>query len=410
MTVRLAYLAEGKLYLRDGAQGAAARLIESPFVQQQLDRAAQTRQRHEWKSDNNMLWGGFSSSPVGRVAGAIDGDHRLVRMTALSRGPAASQILYALQSGTVGGLFVWDDADRSERRIFHRNQFAARDLSVHPESGKLAMSVMSDAGTSNIATMDAAGKGLREITEGDSTDEAPSWIPPAACGGREALVYQSAGVGRNAMGAPVGKSPYAVLRLDFDRGDVETLLEDEQTDFLLPKVAENGDLYYIRRPYQAGTAPASPLKVLLDIVLFPFRLVMAFVHFFDWFSMVFRRKPLLTASGPKKEADSRYMMLWGKLVDAEKAMNKGSGKADRPLLPADWELVRQSRDGQQKVLATNVGSYDLCSDGSIVFTDGSGVYRIDETGASTRLCSGKLIERVIAVRPDAVATPTGDRS
>ena len=40
MTIRLAYLAEGKLYLQDASHGAVPRLIDCPFVQQQLDRAA----------------------------------------------------------------------------------------------------------------------------------------------------------------------------------------------------------------------------------------------------------------------------------------------------------------------------------------------------------------------------------
>ena len=404
MPYNVAYLAEGKLYLRDASApaDAAARLIESPFVQQQLDRAAQQRQRHEWKGGNDMLWGGMSGSglPGGRADPAADGDARRVRMTALAPGDKPGQVLYALQSGSVGGLFVWDDTDRSERRLFHKNEFAATDLSVHPTAGTIALSVRGDAGTADIATMEPAGRGLRAVTEGDSLDESPAWVPPAACGGRKALVYQSAGIGRNAAGFPVSRGPYAVLRLDFDRGDVETLAEDDAHDHLLPRVSADGSLLFIRRPYEPQGRPASPLKIAGDVVLFPLRLALAFVHFFDWFSLVFRRKPLLTAGGPKKEGpDARYLMLWGKLVDAEKAVRQAGGKGgDVPLVPKTWELVRQSPDGgREEILAAGVLSYDLCPDGSIVYADGSAVYHLTPGGTPERLCRGKLIERVTAL-------------
>ncbi len=53
MSLVIAYIAEGKLYLKRGEQ--APELIESPFVQQMLDRAARARQRHDWKNEG-MAW------------------------------------------------------------------------------------------------------------------------------------------------------------------------------------------------------------------------------------------------------------------------------------------------------------------------------------------------------------------
>jgi hypothetical protein len=41
---------------------------------------------------------------------------------------------------------------------------------------------------------------------------------------------------------------------------------------------------------------------------------------------MFARKPLLTAGGPPKEGpDARVLMLWGKVVDAEKALRQSKG-------------------------------------------------------------------------------------
>ena len=62
--------------------------------------------------------------------------------------------------------------------------------------GTLAFTVHSPNGTSHIATMSAAGRGIKDITEGDAVDEAPSWIP----GSGNAILFQSAGVGPNQIG------------------------------------------------------------------------------------------------------------------------------------------------------------------------------------------------------------------
>jgi hypothetical protein len=197
----------------------------------------------------------------------------------------------------------------------------------------------------------------------------------------------------------VERGPYAVFELDTDGGEMKTLLEADDKDFLSPRVGADGSLYYITRPYQTLHAPVSPLKVGKDIVLFPLRLVLAVVHFLDWFSMVFRRKPLLTAGGPPKEGpDARYMMLWGKLVDAEQLHREHSARGDGrggALVPKTWTLQRRKSDGTDETLASHVVSFDLCPDGSVVYTNGAAVYHLDAAGERTEVCASRLIERVV---------------
>jgi hypothetical protein len=143
---------------------------------------------------------------------------------------------------------------------------------------------------------------------------------------------------------------------------------------------------------------ASPLKVLADILLFPFRLALAILHFLNFFSIMFSRKPLITAGGPRKEGpDTRTMMLWGKVIDAERALrdsNKSGAGGGKSLVPKTWELVRRSPDGAEWVAARGVVSFDLCANGALVYTDGSGVYHLTPDGKPTPLCDGTLIEHV----------------
>ena len=402
----VAYLAEGKLYLvSPGAEKPT--LVESHFVEEMLERRERNRQRHEWRQ-SGMAWN-FRGMVPGTAAPMTAGS-RPVRFgcVALAR-DGSGELVYALQTDTVGGLFYWERKTGYERRLFHRAHFQALDVACHPSDGTLAVALRTEDGAANLALMKPDGRGMREVTGGDSLDECPSWLPGAH---RHVLVYQSSGLGRGPHGMVVERGPYAVYRLDTDGdtdrggtdgGGRETLLESDEWDYLSPKVGPDGSLYYIKRPYQALRQPVSGLKVAKDVVLFPFRLVLAIVHFLDWFSMVFRRKPLLTAAGPPNEGpDARYMMLWGKLVDAERASREKWTSGDGgpgALVPKTWTLHRRGPDGADAVLAAHVVSYDLGAGGSVVYTDGTSVYHLAPDGSRSQLCRARLIERVISI-PD----------
>ena len=391
MPQAIGYVAEGKLYLKREVD-EAPKLIDSPFVQQMLDRIQRTRERHDWKNQG-MAWqtGAMGLGGLGGMAGARMPMVRNVRIRGISRGAGDGEMLYCLETDTVGGLFSYDTQVNHERRIYHRNDFHAAELSRHPATGALALSLQSDDGTAHIGVMDAEGRGLKEVTEGDSVDESPAWIPGTARG----LVFQSAGVGRNPAGIRVALGTYAVQKLDLDSGEFVTLLEEDTHDLLLPRMQPDGSLLFIRRPYEPHGPPISWWKVGLDVLLFPYRFVVAWVHFFNWFSQVFARKPLITAGGPPKEGpEARYLMLWGKMIDAEKAIRSKSNDA-RSLVPKTWRLTRRTPDGVEETLAESVLSYDVTDDGRIVYSNGSVIYQLDGPGAKPReICRGRMIEQV----------------
>lgn len=391
MSIRVAYLAEGKLYLKSGE--LAPRLLESAFAQQILDRAQQNRERNEWRNKTDgtnpmriSLWGRQTPMPA---------EVRNIAMTGLSRAAKPDHLVYALHTGAVGGVFIYDIPNDWEIRLFHKQEFMARDLSHHPSEQLIALSLPGEDGTAAIAVMEPGGKGLRRLTEGDVLDEASTWAPDAA---RKQIVYQSAGIARDARGFRSATGPYSIQKLDLDNASHQVILEDPKFDYLIPKYAADGSLYVIRRPYRNEGYRGFSLKtLLLDIVMFPWRLLRAIFYFLNFMSVVFSGKPLTTAGGPDYKLDNKYMMLYGKVIHAEKAMNAAAKGKAVSLVPANWELLKITSQGDQVVVAKNVLAFDLSPTGAIVYTNGSEVFSLTADGQSQTLCAQRLIERVLAL-------------
>jgi hypothetical protein len=263
----------------------------------------------------------------------------------------------------------------------------------------IAMSTQLEDGTASVAIMQPGSRKLVPLTEGDSLDQAPAWVPTPDDPQREVLVYHAAGIARNAQGFIVSLGPHAIHRLDVDKGEFKTLLEDGAWDFLVPRVRVvdgKEHLYYIRRPYKVEGHNFSTGRLLLDILLFPFRLARAIFAFLNVFSMFFSGKPLTTAGGPKSEQDLRMMELHGKWIDTQKAMRAASKGQPVALVPPTWELMTLDGDGKVTSLAKSVLSFDVRPDGTVVYTNGSEIFSLTPGGNPERICTQRMIQQVMA--------------
>lgn len=388
-TSTIAFLADGKLYR--ATAGGEARQIESEFIRTYEERRALSRERNSFRNQG-MMWN-FNSAqqPMAMAEMPIpDDQQRPLRFTGVCRGPKSGEMFYSLQTDLIGGLFHFDAATGYERRLLHRQQLDLRDLAISSNGAELACTLGVGGGATNIGVMDAEGGKLKEVTSGDSMDEAPSWV----AGRGRTLVFQTAGIGRHENGMIFGFGPCAISQLDLETGDLKMLLEHEAFDYIAPRMSADGALYYIRRPYQlrAGT---SPLKVAGDIAAFPFRMARAVVHFFNAFSMFFSRKPLITSGGPQRQGpDKRAILLWGRWVEVDRSMRYAKPDADPPLVPSSWTLVRRTSDGDEETLATGVVAYDLADDGTTLHTNGSAIYLTPPGGTAKRVARSRFVDRV----------------
>jgi len=386
MVSRFAFLSLGNFFLKTESQSPVS--YESTFVQGIRDRALELYRRNAWKT------GASDGKMVSRAAlwGANPKEPHLVRIQFNSISPRGEGdgFVYSIVSPEISGVLACKEDIGSELRLLHTADFRVLQVASQSGTGNLVMSVRHH-GCTVLATMSGSGQGLIEITQGESFDESPSWVP---CNQAQ-IVFQSAGVARNEHGQEVGLAPYAIHIFDLESSRMTTLLEDPERDLLAPKISTDGRLYFIRRPYQLGRARRSVWRWIEDVLLFPYRLLYAFFQFLNIFTMMYTGKPL-SPSGPfmKKQADQVQMTLWGNLIEARKTM-LGEEKEGDSLVPPSWELCCRNADGETEVLAKSVLSFDLGVGGSVLFTDGSSISHLSPSGQKTQLHKAPMIQQVV---------------
>jgi hypothetical protein len=377
-----AFISNGMLFRRE--QGAQVEQVHSPYVQEAADRRERARERHGWKQGTSFR---IAAGGGTRDFEAVDKPPQAVSATYLPGG----DLLYFLKDDSVGGLFRREAASGRELRVLLRQNLALTDLSPNVDGTLLAACSQQPTGISNIVLLQADGSSLREVTGGDTVDSAPAWIP----GFPKRLLFQSCGLARNDQGYIVAQGNATIQKLDMDTGRIEPILDDPRHDHLKPRVGPAGNLLFIRRPFEAPRYGAPSLA--LDTLLFPFRLLRAVFHYLNFFSLMYSRKPLTSASGPAVQADLKNILLQGKRIDAEKALRSARPVHGVPsLVPDSWQLVSRDPQGQERVLATNVASFDIEADGTIVYSNGRGVFILGQDGASQLAADGELVAEVIA--------------
>jgi hypothetical protein len=121
------------------------------------------------------------------------------------------------------------------------------------------------------------------------------------------------------------------------------------------------------------------------------------LHFLDHCSLVFSRKPLTSAEGPQVRTELKDILLKGRRLDAEAALRRGDHALGVPsLVPASWQLVSGTRQGEERVLATHVASFDLDAEGRVLHSNGFGVFVLHAGAAPRLLLRDKLVAEVVA--------------
>jgi hypothetical protein len=350
-----AFIADSRLYAR---RGGTSQEIESDFARANLEDYERRKTSRGWKTAEAA--NGYSIWGQQAAAAAYTGFRFLTVVPA-----AAGSIYYLLTNGHVTGLFLYDLASGEERRLFHKNDFFTEGLDFSPARQELVCAVAEEDGAVNLNLYSEEGRYKNALTGGDSRDTHPAFSRAAA----GQILYQSAGIARHEGGHIVAIGPESLNRLDLETGAVEEIAADDRYDFLQPREDRHGNIYCIRRPYRAHGS-LHPLRPVANVLLFPFHFLGALVGFLKTFTRLFGEKP--KRLGPDVELPERdkYVMVFGQAVNLAKIRRPKNAGEDPSLVPANYELVRISPQGETEVLARKVSGFDVSPDGTVHFTNG----------------------------------------
>ncbi len=392
--IELAFLCGGKLYFvdSDGQQ----KTHESRFANEAIQRTERSRTINDWKSDTDA-WGSqnmmFPGMPQFQSAAQPQAP---TQFTNIASGED-DLVCYSMSVFGAGGLFRYDLNQQTELRLMHANAFRPDGLAVNPNDGTLAFGLAAPDGTVNLKTKRRDRPQQKQLTAGDTCDECPTW---QRIDDTDYVYFHSTGIGRNQAGIAVGRGPGSICRIGLEAGDVETILEDSEFDYLQPKFDGNGNLHVIRRRYKRPEQQHAPslLTVLTDIVMLPYRILRMLFFFANFLSMMFVGKPLTSDFfNATPETQTQQRLLWGQVIKTQKRIRK-KGQAQRlRLVPEDWELLRIDKSGVPQTLAKHVMSFDVGAESQVVYSDGSGIYQIDQ-GGETKLSSTSNVSQIAILR------------
>jgi len=119
-------------------------------------------------------------------------------------------------------------------------------------------------------------------------------------------------------------------------------------------------------------------------------------HWLNFFSFRNSGQPLNTQSGGQRQLDIKKMLIYGNLVNVERALQKERDAESPSLVPKTWELVRQTPGGEESIISRGVLAFDLAPDGTIIHTNGNAVFRETLEGKSERVVVSQFIEHIVA--------------
>lgn len=380
-TLEPVYLSDGKLFSYSGTRERIH--IESSHIENMNAREERNNKQSAWKK--GTTWDTSFTQMRGMGERHEESNIQFASVTRL----AANKLLYSLKGAGFGGLFEYCLDQQKEQRLSHSQNLDYRDLSKPDALGQILLCAVQGDGNSNIAMIEPQTNAYQQLTGGDTIDSAPSWVTNQP----NKMVYQSQGLARAGDGYIKGVGPSELILFDTKSGELETIFTDQDTDYLRPNVSQQGSLYFIKRPFEDTSYSQS--NAILDALYFPFRLLRAVFHYLNFFSLMYSRKPLTSAGGPKATRDIKDVVLQGRRIDAEKALRQHSKINGVPsLVPANWVLVRCDKNGNQEELANHVASYSIGEDDNIIYSNGCAIFYISPAGEHKKVLQEKIIDDI----------------
>ena len=371
--------------LDEGEEGTYA----SQYIADYRERMRRMVKNKEWKhSGMGAMFRGDTMSEVG-----MDSETRVDAYINSVHAAGENKVLYTFTVNQTSGVIekTLSAKKDGERFILHTNDGELLSSDYNVTDGKFVAELKRGEISSDLVLLDTERGDYVSITDGDSRDENPSFSKKRP----GVILYDSLAAGRNARGEFVEYAPAAVYEYDLNTLDLKEIRASEKYSYIKPVEDENGDIYCIRKPAKERDRH----NPVVEILLIPYRLLMAIVNFIQIFVVFFTGKTM-TGGGnnPAKgrDTDSRQMIIRGNVIEVDKeiARNKKFKDKDLAFIPASWKLVR-IRGGEEEEMKSGICDFSL-AEGGVVCTNGRKVFFLKE-GKSEKIAEGELVLNVATV-------------
>ncbi|MCL2018413.1 MAG: hypothetical protein FWG70_01530 [Oscillospiraceae bacterium] len=364
--MEIVYISENKIFFKNSGQPTE---LSSQRVEKYKKALESINKRSEWKTSGKGAQFTGSYAPSGEIYAAA------AYISGLSK--YEDGFLYSINLDGVGGIYKkTTHDDYIEGHVTAKDKLQIRDINI---KGNKCTASVGSSDTRNLAVFALPSGGYEELTEGDTREDFPSFSMK-----NNRILFSSAGLARYPNGAAV-VGPYAAMVFELDSGEMNELFYDENFDFIRVKEDAHGNIYYIKRPY--GNEKNE--NILLDIILFPWRMIKAIFGFFNYFSVIFggqslrnNKDPRVSANMKMKQKSERELFIDGNVINAERVYNANKQKGEKypGLIPHSWELIKiDAVSGEKVCIKKGVLDYTICEDGSILYSNGHAIVKITGT-------------------------------
>ncbi len=389
------FTANGRMFACDGTK---SRELPCRILDEYRTRVAENAKRKEWKT----------SGEGAMFTGAIENNNaesavKNIRAYITSICPVDGGIAYSLAIDNVCGIYMMQDGTSSDGILISDSNYKYSHINTNGESFVLCSSF---AGESHIGVMKNANATCEILTEGTSRELWPSWsmakpqrIIYSGCGlaqdpkvaeSREKLKSYPAMILEQYEDHSYIEGPYSIYALDLSTYELETLLEDESQKFsyIKPYEAEDGYLYYIKKPYADVPTKGS----IGDALMAPVRLIGAVGGFLNFFTIKYSGKTLTKSAGDtkSKQMSEEKMFIDGNLFEAGRELenNRKKGEENPGVIPNSYKLCRRAQGGKEEVIKSGVIAYAVRDSGEILCSDGLHLISLSES-------DGKINQKVL---------------
>lgn len=396
------YISDGEPYLYDSGRETA---LPSGVLSRYIEGVRERAKRNEWKeSGNGAIFMGTATSETPESAVSS------INARTLCIGFDNDRLLYSLKIDNVCGIYSkrsFRDMDEGIVLSDRSQCYGEFDIS---SQGDLCVAV-SFAGQTHIGVKRQGQSDCVQITEGESIERDPIWSKVD----QSLIYYSSAGLERREDtddevdantqagmfsiydmikdAAPRVHSPFSLCSIDIKKGEIAEIRTSDKFDFIKPRAAGDGSLYYIKKPFESDSRKNSVGGCLLDILTAPVKLFCALIGFFNIFTIKYSGKNLRSSGDTKtKHRSDDQIFIDGNIISAERELkaNADHGEKYPGFIPRSFELHKLSKDGEDVIVKRGVIAYTLRGD-NVICSNGSSVILLSPDGSEKLLSKAEKV-------------------